>query len=73
MKEDEEEEKDDDDEEMKVCSTKVKIWIPYFGNSLRSIKTGFGCFFKPKGRVFDMRSIRVFSKFSLDPYYEPLL
>ena len=46
---------------MRVCSTKVKIWIP-FGNSFRSTKTGF-----------DMYSIRVFSKFSLNPYYEPLL
>ena len=25
----------------------------YFGNSLRSIKTGFGCFFKPKGGFKD--------------------
>ena len=45
----------------------------YFGNSLRSIKRGFGCFFKPKKKmVFGVRSIRVFSKFSLDPYYEAL-
>ena len=47
----------------------------YFGNSLRSITRGFGCFFKPNGSFkdgFGVRSIRVFSKFSLDPYYEPL-
>ena len=46
----------------------------YFGNSLRSIKRGFGCFFKPKESfkdLFGVRSIRVFSKFSLDHYYEP--
>ena len=44
----------------------------YFGNSLRSIARGFGCFFKALKMVFGVRSIRVFSKFSLDPYYEPL-
>ena len=43
----------------------------YFGNSLRSITRGFGFFFKPNGSFkdgFGVRSIRVFSKFSLDPY-----
>ena len=47
-KEDEDEEEEDG--EMRVCSATVKIWIGflYFGNSLRSIKTGLGWFFKPK-------------------------
>ena len=47
----------------------------YFGNSLRSIKTDFGWFFKPKKSFkdgFGVRFIRVFSKFLLDPYYESL-
>ena len=53
----------------------MSIGFLYFGNSLRSIKTGLGWFFKPKDSFkdgFSVRSIRVFSKFSLDPYYEPL-
>ena len=48
----------------------------YFGNSLRSIKTGLGWFSNPRKAlkmVFGVRSIRVFSKFLLDPYHEPLL
>ena len=66
---------------MRGCLTKVKnmdtlcLGFLYFGNSLRSITRGFGCFFKPNGSFkdgFGVRSIRVFSKFSLDPYYEPL-
>ena len=47
----------------------------YFGNSLRNIKTSLGWFLNPKKAlkmVFVVRSISVFSKFSLDPYYEPL-
>ena len=47
----------------------------YFGNSLRSIKRGSGCFLQTKGSfkdVFSVRSIRVFSQVLLDPYYEPL-
>ena len=50
------------------------LGLLYFGNSLRSIKTGLGWFFQAVKMVFSMRSIiRVFSKFLLDPYYEPLL
>ena len=48
----------------------------YFDNSLRSIKTGLASFFKPKRSFkdgFGVHSVRVFSKFSLDAYYEPLL
>ena len=48
----------------------------YFGNSLRSVKTDLGWFFKPNENFkdgFGVRSIRVFLKFALDPYYEPLL
>ena len=39
------------------------------------LKEDLGGFFKPKEAlkmVFVVRSIRVFSQFSLDPYYEPL-
>ena len=62
---------------MRVYSTTVKYGysILYFGNNLRSIKKGFGQFFKLKESFkdsFDMCSIRVFSKFSLNPFYEPL-
>ena len=47
----------------------------YFGNSLRSIERGSGQLFQTKEAlkmVFDVHSIRVFSQFSLDLYYEPL-
>ena len=48
----------------------------YFGNSLRSIKTGFGCFFNPREAlkmVIGVRSIRMFQKFLLDPYHDEQL
>ena len=40
------------------------------------LKEDLGSFFKPKEAlkmIFGVRSIRVFSQFLLDPYYEPLL
>ena len=46
----------------------------YFGNSLR-LQEALAAFSNPMEAlkmVFGVRSIRVFSKFLLDPYYEPL-
>ena len=81
-KEDEDEDEEEEDGEMRVCSATIKIWIPYvyvfytlvivLGASKQAL-AGFSNPRKALKIVFGVRSIRVFSKFSLDPYYEPLL
>ena len=74
-KEDEDEEEDG---EMRVCSATIKIWIPYVYTlvivlgALKQALAGFSNPRKALKMVFGVRSIRVFSKFLLDPYYEPL-
>ena len=60
------EEKEDGENNKSKNMDTLCLGFLYFKNNLRNIKK------EALKMVFVVRSIRVFSKFSLDPYYEPL-